>query len=850
MNPLSLLPTTTQAAVKIARRELRGGLHGFRVFLGCLILGVGAIAAVGSLSEAIQSALVRDGRVILGGDVKLRLSHEPASAEQRAWFASPGRVTESIEMRAMARRADGDARTLVELKGVDGAYPLFGSVELAPAQALPTALETRLVDGEPVFGVAVEEGVLNRLDAAIGDRLMIGDATVEVRAQIVREPDRSTGQLILGPRLMLSADAIWASGLIKPGSLVRYHYRIDVADAGIGAWVEALQDEFPDAGWQQRDLRDPAPGLSALIDRLTLFMTLVGLTALLVGGVGVSNAVSGYLENKTATIATLKCLGAPPSLVFQAYLSQILALSSIGIAVGLVLGVATPPLAGWFLGDALPVQVRFGIHPSALALAALFGLLSAIAFTLWPLGRAREIPGATLFRDRITPAHVRPRASVIAAIALFAVGLAATAILSAEEKQFAWGFVGGALAVFLVFRLAAMMAMAVAKRAGRPRWPGLRLAIANLCRPGAPTPSIVLSLGLGLTVLVAVVLIEANLNRRIGKTIAEEAPGFYFIDIQPDQLEPFLDTVRNFPGVDQVASVPMLRGRITHIDGTPASEVTIAQDAQWTLRGDRGLTWAVAPPENSIVVAGDWWAPDYRGPPLISFDAEIAAAYGIGIGDTLTVNVLGRAITAEIGNLRQIDWSTLGINFVIVYAPGALEGAPRTHIATVVLDPAQEGALERAVIEAFPNVSAIRTKEAIKSVNEIVAKVGTAIRSTASIAIIAGVLVLAGAVAAGHARRVYDGVVLKVLGARRREILAAYLIEFGLLGLITAAISGVLGTLVGWLVVTQVMEDRWTFFPTSLLTVSAIALAITLGLGFVGTWRALGEPAAPLLRNE
>ncbi len=842
---------SSRAALRIARRELRGGIAGFRVFLACLVLGVAAIAAVGSLSEAIHAGLVRDGRALLGGDVTLRLTHRPATDEQRRWLAGQGRVAESAEMRAMARRADGTARTLVELKGVDAAYPLFGTLDLAPAMTVVEATAPRDADGVRLWGGVIEANLGDRLGVGLGDRIAVGDAAVEIRAVIEREPDRSTGALVLGPRLLVARDAVEASGLIKPGSLVRFHYRIGLPDdSDIEAWVGELERAFPDAGWRVRDLRNPAPGLSRFIDRLTVFLTLVGLTALLVGGVGVSNAVRSYLDGKTATIATLKCLGAPAGLVFQAYLAQIMALAAVGIAIGLAIGALATPVAGWLIGDNLPVRLRLGLHPGPLALAALFGLLSALTFTLWPLGRAREVPGAMLFRDRVAPALARPRPSVIAAVGVCVLALAATAIASADEQRFAWGFVLGAIAVFAAFRLAAWAVMRLAARARRPRNPCLRLALTALHRPGAATPGVILSLGLGLTVLVAIALIEANMSHQVNETLPEEAPGFYFIDIQPDQIERFTETVSAFPGVTAVDSVPMLRGRITRIAGAQAEQVEVPPDSQWALRGDRGLTWAATPPPSARIVAGEWWPEDYDGPALISFDEEIAAGFGVGVGDELTLNILGREVTATIANLRRIDWGTLGINFVIVFAPGVLNSAPQTHIATVHIDPASEGALEKAVIDAFPNVSAIRMKEALASVNRILGQIGVAVRSTAAIALVAGMLVLAGAVAAGHARRVYDGVVLKVLGASRREVLSAYVLEYALLGLVTAAISAGLGVVVAWVVITRVMHAEWTFFPSGVVVTTLLALAITVVFGFAGTWRALGEKAAPLLRNE
>jgi len=359
----------------------------------------------------------------------------------------------------------------------------------------------------------------------------------------------------------------------------------------------------------------------------------------------------------------------------------------------------------------------------------------------------------------------------------------------------------------------------------------------------------VLSLGIGLTVLVAIALVDGNLTREIDTRLPAEAPAFFFIDIQPDQLAGFERAVQSTPGA-RFEQVPMLRGRITRLNGVAVERAPIAPEAQWALRSDRGLTYAADLPPGSVLTAGTWWPPDYRGAPLVSFDADLARGMGLKVGDTLTVNLLGREITAVIANLRSIDWRRLGINFTLVFAPGTLEGAPQTHLAAVWMSPAEEEPLVRAVTERFPNISAIHVREALATVDRILDMIRDAVQLTALITLAAGTLVLGGAIAAGHHRRVYDAVVLKVLGATRRTITAAFLIEHGLLGLLAALIAGVLGTVAAYFLVTGPMKTEWVFLPVPLLWTLGLAILLTLGLGFAGTWRALGAKPAPYLRNE
>lgn len=835
-------------ALRLARRELRGGLKGFRIFLACLTLGVAAIAGVGSVSEAMLQGLQRDGRILLGGDMDLRLTHVAASAEQQAWLGERADVSVTSEMRAMARGLDADSRrVLVELKAVDDLYPLYGTVELAPARDLGGALARQ--DG--VWGAVVDGNLLRRLEVELGELVQIGDTQYRVSAVLEREPDRTSRAFTLGPTFMVAQDSLEATGLVQPGSLIRNHYRLRLNDGIDTVSLRAdLGNAFPEAGWRIRDTTQAAPGIGRFIDRLTLFLTLVGLTALLVGGVGVGNAVRSYLDGKTGTIATLKCLGAPGRLIFQVYMAQILFLALIGIVIGLLIGALAPVAAQAVIGDALGWRAELAVFPVPLITAAAFGVLTAVTFSLWPLARARSVAAASLFRDLVAPAQALPDRKTLPALVFFGGLLAGLAVLTATDRMLAFFFVIGAIAALLLFRLAAQAIIAAARRLPRPRHPGLRLAVTNLYRPGAPTGSVVMSLGLGLTVLVAIALIEGNLSRQVEQSLPEEAPGFYFIDIQPDQVAEFDSLVAGLPGITDVQRVPMLRGRISAVNGVSPRDMEIPPDIQWIFRGDRGLTWMREQRAGDELTVGEWWPADYDGPPLVSLDDDVGEALGIGPGDTLGVNILGRDVEVTIANLRAIDWSNLTINFVMVFSPGVLERAPQSHIATVKAEPEAEDGLEIAVTDRFINVSSIRVKEALEQVGQLMNHIATAVRAIAAVALAAGVLVLAGAVAAGHHRRVYDAVVLKVLGATRRVIAQAFLLEYGLLGLVTAAIASVIGSLAAYLVLTEIMGTPFIFLPEAVLTTALLATAITIAFGFAGTWRALGQKAAPLLRNE
>lgn len=835
-----------------ARRELRGGLKGFRILMGCLALGVAAIAASGSLRAAFDTALKEDSRALLGGDLELRQSYRPVDDGQRQALQGLGRLSEGLNMRAMAHAEGNGQRRLVELKGVDGSYPLAGALELDPPMPAAEAFAVR--DG--IAGAAADANLLAGLELKLGDRVTVGAASFQIRAVIAKEPDRVATALAFGPRLMVPLAAVPSTGLIQPGSLIQWTARVALnPDVPPAAAKRRLAEAFPDAGWQMRDTSDAAPGVGRFLDNLASFLTLVGLTALLVGGIGVANAVKAYLDGRVPTIAVLKSVGAPSRLIFTTYASLVALLAGIGIIGGLAAGAAVPWVVVHLAGDKLPLAARIGLYPLPLAVAAAFGILTAGVFTLWPLARAKMVPATALFRSRVEPLNRWPDRPALAALAVAGLMLAALAVLSAEQPPLAAAFVAASLVTLALFRavawgLSKAAARASAVRTGPLAHPTGRLALAHLHRPGSTLVSVVLSLGLGLTVLVAIALIEGNLARQFGERMPAEAPSFFFIDIQPDQLDGFDTVVHAVAPTATVEQAPMVRGRITRINGRPASEVTVAPEAEWALRGDRGLTTAATPPKGARLAEGTWWAPDYDGPPLASVDAGIAKGFGLKLGDTLGVNVLGRELEVRIASLRDIEWSTLNMNFTFVLSPTALRGAPHTWIATVHAPEAEEAAVEKAVTERYANVSAIRVKEALVAVRDMIANADLAVRLAALVTLSAGGLVLAGAVMAGHRQRVYEAVVLKVLGATRADLWRAWLLEFGIVGLVTGLFAGAMGSLAAWAILVHVMRADWTFLPAQTAATLAACIAASLLAGFAGTFGAMRAKAAPLLRGE
>jgi putative ABC transport system permease protein len=838
--------------LRYALRELRGGLRGFYVFIACIALGVMAIAGVGSVAASLGEGLAREGRTLLGGDVAFSLFQREAQPDEVAFLRARGDVSVMATLRGMARAGDGRL-ALVEIKAVDASYPRLGALALEPK--LPVA--DLLAEHEGVFGAAADSTLLARLDLKLGDLVNIGSATFQIRSVVSSEPDKLAGGLGFGPRFLTSEAALRATQLLQPGSLVRWTYRVRLPDASAGdgaanRLADNVREALPQAGWEIRTHDSASPQLERTIGRFTQFLTLVGLAALLVGGVGVANAVKSHIDRRRDVIATFKALGATGRDVFAIYLTQVTVLAVIGSLIGLAAGAALPFLIVGIFGSLLPLPVVPSLHFDDLALSLVYGLLTALAFGLWPLGRVHDVPVAALFREAVISAWHRPRWRYLALMAAVIALLIGVVIGLAYDKRVATVFVLSSIAVFALLRGIAVALMALARRLPRTRITMLRLAIANIYRPGALTPSVVMSLGLGLAVLVTITQIDGNLRRQFLAALPDRAPSFYFIDIPATEADRFSAFLRQAAPQSTVEEVPMLRGRIVAARGVRAEDLKPSTDSEWVLQSDRGLTATGEIPKGSKIVEGKWWGADYDGPPLISIEKKIADGLKLKIGDEIVVNVLGRDIPAKIGNMRTIDWQGLGINFVLVFSPNAFKGAPHTHIATLTEahpDSAGDAAIIKSVADAFPMVTSVRVREALETVGAVVTNLVLAIRGASAVTLISAVLVLGGALAAGHRHRVYDAVILKTLGATRARLLGAYALEYLMIGFATAVFGVIAGSVAAWLIVTRLMTLSFVWQAGSAAGVVAAALVVTVGLGLAGTLLAVNQKPAAVLRN-
>ncbi|MEO1639779.1 MAG: FtsX-like permease family protein [Pseudomonadota bacterium] len=832
-----------QTASRFAMRELRGGLRGFRVFLACLALGVAAIAAVGTVRAGIEAGLTRDGAALLGGDAEVEFTYRFAREAELDWLNSiSDQVSETVDFRSMVvvDRDGTTERGLTQVRAVDDLYPLIGAVALDPSMPLDAALAD--------FGGVMERVLADRLALTPGDTFRLGEQTFTLRAILDRYPDNAAGGFGLGPRTVVLTDDLANSGLIAEGTLFSTQYRLDLPP---GSDLQALEDsaeaQFRDSGLRWRDSRRGAGGVEEFVDRIGAFLILVGLSGLAVGGVGVAAAVRAYLAGKTGVIATLKTLGATRATIFQTYFIQVGILTIAGVIIGLVLGGGLPVLFAPLIESRLPIPAVFAIYPAPLFEAAVYGILAALVFTLWPLAKTEDIRAATLFRDAFASSASLPAKRYLATIAALLAALIGAAIwFSGTVFLTLWtaGGIAGSLAILVI---AAVAIRWIARRLRKPARgrPALRLAFGAIGARGGEATSVVLSLGLGLTVLAAVGQIDGNLRSAFSDDLPDVAPSYFFVDIQPDQIDGFRERLDTDPAVDRTDTAPMLRGIITEINGRPADEVA---GGHWVVQGDRGITYAGAQPEGTEITAGAWWPEDYSGPPQISFSAEEAAEMGLQLGDLMTVNVLGRDITGEVTSFRDVSWEDAGIGFVLAMNEGALAGAPHSWIATVYAEEAAEAAILRDLATAYPNITAVRIRDAIDQVIELVGGISAATRYGALITLVTGFLVLIGAAAAGERARTFEAAVLKTIGAPRGRIIKSFILRAALLGLAAGAVALGAGILGGWAVSTFIMETEYSvIWANALLIVGGGVLASLLaGLGFA--WRPLTAKPAQVLR--
>lgn len=832
-----------RVAFRIAGRELRGGIRGFAVFLICLALGVGTITAINTLRASIQNGLRQQAETLLGGDVQLQFTYRYASSDERAFMDRIARrVSEIVSFHSMA--VTDEAGALTEIRAVDGNWPLYGHVLLRPEMPLAEAFS--VTEGKP--GAIMDPVLAQRLNLHVGDSFRLGRQEFRLSALLVETPDAATPGLF-GPPTVVRADALVGSGLIGPGSLFRTRYGLVLPKSAdlVELEIEA-KTLFPDRGLQWTDRRNPAPMLDRFIANIGSFLVLVGLAGLAVGGIGISAAIRSWLEGKTAMIATLRTLGADTRVILAAFLLQVLALTGLGILIGLAIGTILPLALSPMIRDSLPFPMEMAVSLPAMTEAVLYGVFAVLIFTLWPLARIEQVRAAALYRGAVE--GVRPRARWVILAAVLAGTFTAMAGLLSDLPLLAIMTLAGIALALGILAVAGRGLRHVARLVARGSLihgrPMLRVALATIGEKGGETVPVILSLGLGLGVLAAIGQINANMRSAVDHELPGQAPAFFFIDIQPDQIDPFLAAMAENPVISQYRSAPMLRGIITQINGRPAREV--AGD-HWVLRGDHGVSHADVMPPGTRIVAGKWWGRDYNGPPQVSFSDNEAKELGLSLGDDLTVNILGRDITARVTSFREVNFGSGGIGFVMIMNKAALQGAPHTYIATIHAPVGSEAAILKEVTSRWPNITAVPVREAISRLGRALSSIAAATGWATAGVLVTGFAVLVGSGAAGQKRRIYEAAILKTLGATRERIMLGLALRWIILGTAAGVIAALFGSLASWLVVGQVMKMAYRLDPASAITVIAGGVLAVLVAGLLFARRPLAARIAAVLRQ-
>ena len=829
------------AAWQLARRDLNARFKGLRLLLVCLFLGTGAIAAIGTLTGAIESELEARGQELLGGDLEIEVWQRDLKDTEQAALARYGPISGGTRLQAMA--SAGENAAPVELKAVDDAWPLYGALEL----------ESGRQAGAPRNGEAyLAPGAIERLGIAVGDRFTVAGQELVAAGIIANEPDRLSEGFQLGPTVLVAEGLPERAGLLAPGSMYQSKYRVRFARGDDPEAVqEALEAEFPDAGFDYRTADRASPGADRFVGRMSEFLTLVGLAALVIAGIGIGGGVTSYLEARRGAIATYKVLGATSRDILRIYGLQIAAAALVGSLAGLLTGLAITPLLALALDGLLPVQAGFVFEPGALLLALAYGLLVAFVFAATPLLRARRFPAMALMRARIVPLARDGQALRWIAIGLAAI--VAIALATSRQPLLAAGFLGGAAGMLALLAALGLAIRALARRAPRPASPLVRNALANLHRQGSSTAALVTALGFGLSAFVLLAAIQSAIDGNIERRVPSEAPDYFVLDVPRDREPEFRQLVAADSPEAQIRTVPALRGAILAYgpegDMQRVSELEEIPEGGWALRGERGLTYADRLPPGNSITDGAWWSPFHEGEPLVSVDEEFASAIGLEVGDRLTVGLLGVERTATVANLRRIDWESMGFNYVLVFSRNALEDAPHNLAATIDLpDGAATGPLLRALVNTFPSSSVIEVGQILTEARTILSQVGVATLAAASVAVLAGLAVLMGAIAAARAARTYDTVVFRVLGASRRQVLAMQLVEYGLLAAVLAVVALAIGSALGWLVITQLFEFDWLPDWSAVLAVLGAGLALVLAFALAGSLPLLRAKPAQALR--
>jgi putative ABC transport system permease protein len=889
--------------ITMAWRETRAAWRHFLYFFFCIALGVATLVGVGLFATNVERTVAREARGLMGGDLEIRLSR-PISANGQAILQSLEsreiRVLHISELVAMASRPEREtfpshpssavSTQLIELKAVEPAYPFYGMLTIQPDRPVsdlvaiqPAAcLSNARTENLACYGTVVQDALLIKMGLQVGDELKIGHALFKIMGVLKHEPDRVVSAVSLGPRVMISQDALSAAQLVKPGSRVRERYLLRVpSEIPHHSLLVQLREQLANDSAHVSTFREAQPQLRRFLDQLTRYLGLVGLTALFVGGLGVASSIHAFVKDKLKTIAILKTLGADSGTVIRTYLFQALGLglmgSLAGVAGGVSLQFAMPVTLGRLLpSDLLDLSLSQGLSPEPMLKGLALGVTTTLLFTLWPLLRIREIRPALMFRNEMVDLEKEDMSSKgrfislrylrdpmrWVTVVLVSSGLSGLAMWQADSVSIGMMFIGALVAAVLLLTIAARIVIRWLRITASPSSLAVRYAVGNLSRPGSQASSIMVAIGIGVMIIVTISLLERSLVRQIGESRPLNAPTFFFIDVQPDQKEAFEGLIRQRFSHLTPELTPLVRSRLHAVNGQPVplheeddrerrNRRDGEQGKSWYFTREYVLTFLDRIPDDNTIIKGTWWDPTVsRQEALVSVEEDAARHLGVDIGSTLEFDIQGTVLPATVSSIRKVEWNNFSTNFYMILSPHSLEGAPVTFVATVRVSPADGTRLQQAVVEAFPNITAINIGEVMDTFARVLEHLSMAIRAIAVFCMVAGGLVMAAALATTRYRRLYESVVLKTLGATRLLIAGSFATEYAFMGAVAGLIGTILASVLSWGVLYFIFELPWTLQPMRLMGGIFLTVMLTLGVGFLSTFRILGQRPLTILRHE
>ncbi|HEY8470720.1 MAG TPA: FtsX-like permease family protein [Longimicrobiales bacterium] len=840
-------------ALRMARRELRAHRRRALAYMGAIATGVAALVAVNSFRSDVARAVSRDARAILGADLELRSRQAftaPILALIDSLEAAGHETARAIRFGSMVyTTANRDAPRLLEVNALEGGYPFYGTVATEPPEAWRTFREGRRA--------VVDPAVLVYLGAAIGDTLRIGDAAFEIAGVLTEYPGELGVRVAVGPRVFIPLAYVEETNLLRFGSLAshRAYFRIEDTRA-VERLVEAYDSLFDAERTRVETVAEVEEELGEALGSLARFLGLIALAALLLGCVGVASAVHVFVTERTETIAVLRCLGARPRTVFAIYLIEAAALGAGGAAIGAAAGTAIQFLLPALLAAFVPVDIEPRVNLPAVGGGLALGALVALAFALLPLLRIREVTPLRALRRDFAGRVRRLDSRRAAVLALLAAGVTAASIGQAPDVWTGLGFAAGIAATAALLAATAWLLMRGARR-WLPRRAGyaVRQGVANLFRPQNQTLAATLGIGFGVFLLATLRVVQVNVLGQLEVDAGPHRPNLALFDIQDDQAEA-LNALLVERGVTPLASEAIVPARISAVNGRPVAEILAdtmgRRPPRWVLNREYRNTYRDTLVETETLTAGRWWddAPSVPGVARISLDEDIAEDLGIGVGDRITWDVQGVLVESEVASLRRINWARLATNFFVVFEPGSLDGAPKTHVVLArVEDPAERAALQRAVVERFSNISMLDLVRVQETVDAVLSRAALAVRFMALFSIGAGLIVLVGSVATTRYQRLRESALLRTLGARAREIRRILAVEYLAIGTVAALSGSALAAGAGWGLARFVFDMPYRVPWGSLAAAWLLASALTVAVGFASSRGVVRRPPLATLRE-